>query len=591
GVTGGTWSSSNTGFATVVATTGVVTGVLTGMPVIKHTLPSGYVRSFQVTVNPLLATTGPSSACQGQTVTLINYTTGRAGVWSSSNTLVATIVSTTGIVSGVSAGTATIFYTTPPGCVATKAITVNTMTPVTGVAKVCSGQTTTLSNGVTGGTWSSSNTGFATVVATTGVVTGVLTGMPVIYYTSPLGCVNSVLITVNPLLATTGASSICQGQTVTLVNSTTGSAGVWSSSNTLVATVVSTTGITGGVSAGTATIFYTTPPGCVATKTITVNSMTPIMGVAKVCAGQTTTLSNGVTGGTWSSSNTGFATVVATTGVVTGVLTGMPVIYYTSPIGCVSSVLITVNPLLATTGPSGVCQDQTVTLVNYTTGGAGVWSSSNTLVATVVSTIGITGGVSAGTATIFYTTLPGCVATTTITVNPITPVTGVTTVCVGQTTTLSDGVTGGAWSSSNTGFATVVATTGVVTGVLTGTPTIYYILPSGCIGSVPVTICVGRAIDTTNTGTSINSTTATISDIRIFPNPNKGTFNVEILSTAADEPVQVIITNVAGEKVKEFVTTTNQNMEIKLSAIPGMYFVSAITSEGRYNAKVVISVQ
>ncbi|MFI5195598.1 MAG: T9SS type A sorting domain-containing protein, partial [Chitinophagales bacterium] len=193
-------------------------------------------------------------------------------------------------------------------------------------------------------------------------------------------------------------------------------------------------------------------------------------------------------------------------------------------------------------------------------------SSSNTTVATVVSSTGVVSGVSGGTAAIFYTTIPGCVATKTITVNPIKPVTGVTTVCAGFTTTLSDGVTGGTWSSSNNGLATVVATTGVVTGVSAGTPTISYTMPSGCVKSVPVTICVGRAIDTTNTGTSINSTAATISDIRIFPNPNKGTFTIKgslgiPVAIGNGEEVTVEIRDVLGQVIyKKKVMSQNGNI-------------------------------
>ncbi len=53
------------------------------------------------------------------------------------------------------------------------------------------------------------------------------------------------------------------------------------------------------------------------------------------------------------------------------------------------------------------------------------------------------------------------------------PITGITTACVGTTTTLTAPVTGGTWSTSNTALATIGAS-GVVTGVASGIVTTYY---------------------------------------------------------------------------------------------------------------------
>ena len=55
---------------------------------------------------------------------------------------------------------------------------------------------------------------------------------------------------------------------------------------------------------------------------------------------------------------------------------------------------------------------------------------------------------------------------------------GVPTLCAAATTSLSDAVTTGAWSSSNTSVATV--SSGIVTGVSSGTTTISYTLSNGC---------------------------------------------------------------------------------------------------------------
>ena len=44
-----------------------------------------------------------------------------------------------------------------------------------------------------------------------------------------------------------------------------------------------------------------------------------------------------------------------------------------------------------------------------------------------------------------------------------------------------------------------------------------------------------------------------------------------------------------GDKVKEFTVATNTTVPVKLSTPAGVYFISAITGEGMYNAKVVVN--
>ena len=80
------------------------------------------------------------------------------------------------------------------------------------------------------------------------------------------------------------------------------------------------------------TAITTSPGGCTSTSQITVNTEIgagTIMGTTTVCAGSTTALTtDGATGGTWASDNTGVATV-SSTGSVTGVAAGMANITYT----------------------------------------------------------------------------------------------------------------------------------------------------------------------------------------------------------------------------------------------------------------------
>src|SRR5205807_309673 len=224
----------------------------------------------------------------GQTVQLTatpkdsngNALSGRTVTWTSSNTSVAT-VSTSGLVSGVTPGSATITATSE-GKSGTASITV-TDVPVASVAvspptaTVQHGQTVQLTatarelNGTAlsgrAVTWSSSNTSVATV-SISGLVSGVTPGSATITATSE-GKSGTASVTVTEVPVATVAvspptASIQQGQTVQLTatlkdangNTLSGRTVTWSSSNTSVATVNSS-GLVSGVTPGSATITAT----------------------------------------------------------------------------------------------------------------------------------------------------------------------------------------------------------------------------------------------------------------------------------------------------------------------------------------------
>jgi trimeric autotransporter adhesin len=145
-----------------------------------------------------------------------------------------------------------------------------------------------------------------------------------------------------------------------------------------------------------------------------------------------------------------------------------------------------VNPLPVAAGitpsPFGgikICEiGGTITLSStLPSGTTGVWSSSNTALATVNSSTGVVLGIAAGTPIITYTvtvTATGCSDNTTKTVNvvalPVVSITGTNPICVGATNALSPS-SGGTWVSNTPEVASVVAATGVVTGITAGTST------------------------------------------------------------------------------------------------------------------------
>jgi uncharacterized protein YjdB len=262
------------------------------------------VNSTNFTVNPGASTapiTGTFTVCPGGTTTLSDATAG--GTWNSTNTSVATIGSSSGIVTGVAPGTTLISYNAASGTV-TAIVTVNalpTAGTITGSSAVCIGQTTSLSNAVTGGAWSSSNITIATVNSS-GVVSGVSAGTVNITYSVTNSCgtaTTTKAMTVSAPTAVapiTGTMSACVGANTTLSDVT--PSGTWSSSNTAVATV-SAAGVVNGVAAGTAIISYgvTNPSGCVssATATVTINTLPSATisptGTVNICTGATLTMS------------------------------------------------------------------------------------------------------------------------------------------------------------------------------------------------------------------------------------------------------------------------------------------------------------
>ena len=240
---GGTWSSSNNSIATVTSG-GVVTGVSAGNVTISYSVTNGNncntVVTAGVTVNPVptvSAITGTPNVCVGSTRQLSDATSG--GSWMSNNTVVAT-VSGTGLVSGLTAGTATISYTVTNGftCSTTVSLTITVnalpaVAPIGGTLTVCAGLTTPLSDGTPGGTWSSGNTAVATISSTTGLVTGVSAGSATINYavTNGNGCstVVSAMVTVYalPMPTLSGPNPICPNSTATYTTESGQSNYIW----------------------------------------------------------------------------------------------------------------------------------------------------------------------------------------------------------------------------------------------------------------------------------------------------------------------------------------------------------------------------
>lgn len=560
-VSGGSWSLTNTTLATINSVTGAVTPLAAGTDTVIYMTTCNYdtskvqqafTISAPVTVSPISGTA--TTLCRGTSISLSETTTG--GVWSSTNTAIATVSATSGSninAGGRAAGTATISYTVTNGCgtyAATWPVTVNFAPgPINGTLTVCVGGNTTLTDTAASGTWSSVSTGIATVTGT-GVVHGVAAGTSVISYTMPGGCGTAATVTVNSgptVNPITGSFTyVCLGANLTL-SETTGS-GTWSSTANSVASVTSS-GVVHGNSLGNATISYTVTNSCGTAAVgypVTVNPVPGNITAAsfRVCIGSSISLSNSTSGGTWTASPPAIATItsVGTTGIVGGAGSGLAIVTYTLAGGCYDTALVTVNSLPAAIGgSSSVCVNSTVTLSDASTPGS--WGTTGSIVS-VNSSSGAVTGLNAGSTNVTFTeTATGCTTSTPFTVNPLpTPITGSFSACVGVSNTLASGPSAGTWTIAPSGIASIDPTTGTITGLVPGSATVSFtftstgcavgapitVSPSPGVISGPATVCLGAFIhltDTPSTGTwsSSNAVAAPINAVGIVSGAALGT--------------------------------------------------------------------
>lgn len=277
--TGGIWTSSAAAVASVSAT-GVVYGVAAGTASISYSVTGtcgSAVATHTITVNPLPSAgtiSGGTSVCVSATLSLSSSVTG--GTWVSATPSIAS-VNTSGTVTGIMSGTATLYYIVSGACGADTArttLTVNSLPTagtITGSAGICVGANTSLTSSGTGGTWTTSAATVASI-NTAGVAYGIAAGTATISYTVSSTCGTSTATYALSVFAlptvSIAASSSCGGNTALTGSGATSYS--WSPSTGLSCTVCTTAS-----AAPTATTSYiltgTNSDGCVDTAAITVN--------------------------------------------------------------------------------------------------------------------------------------------------------------------------------------------------------------------------------------------------------------------------------------------------------------------------------
>lgn len=492
---GCTWSVTNT-YASISG--GVVTGISTGIDTIHYAMTNACGSASAthiVTINPLPVSgtiSGLSVVCPSASITLSETLT--SGTWSANNTHAT--VSGGGIVNGSSAGIDTIVYTVTNTC--GSAITIHPVTinplpnsgTISGATSVCVGSAITLTDTASGCTWSATNSR-ATISG--GTVSGIATGIDTINYSMTNSCGTSVathIVTINPLPVSgviSGLSIICPGSPITLTDTTSG--GIWSVTNSLA--TISTGGIVSGVTLGFDTISYTVTNMCgtsIASHRVTINPLPiagTITGAASVCVGSIIVLTDTAISCTWSVTN-GLATISGDT--VSGITSGIDTVHYSTTNYCGTAIathVVTINPLPVAGNISGlsiVCPGAPITLTDTSAGG--IWTVTNSH--TSISS-GIVSGMTPGIDTIVYTVTNVCgtvFTTHPVTVNPLPyagSITGAISVCPGSSVTLTDSITGGVWSLSNSHAS---HSGGSISGISPGNDTALYTVSNYCGSAV-----------------------------------------------------------------------------------------------------------
>ncbi len=308
-----------------------------------------------------------------------------------------------------------------------------------------------------------------------------------------------------------------------------------------------------------------------------VRKVSGISGSNHICIGDSVIFHPQVTGGVWASSMPGIAHVNPASGAVRGDAAGTAVIYYS--IGTdTATATVYVNALpsagIITGTHDSVCMGTIIALADTVAGG--IWSLANAN-ATIAASGKVTPALPGNDTALYKVSYTCGIA---ISLYPFTmiradagTITGLHTICVGDTITFTDSAPGGVWTIGDPTTASFVAP-GVVRTTAPGFNEVEYTVTTTIPG------CTATAFFDFHADTGIHCTTTGISSVplhsgqsRIYPNPSTHTLYVEM--TATNECRNITISNMYGSTVYTTTVTPNTTKaELNLSLPPGIYMLN-----------------
>ncbi len=560
----GTWTSGSTGVATVSAT-GVVTGVSGGTATISYAVTNGCgtaTATTTVTVNasPVVAPIGgTATVCVGSVTTLTDAAT--SGIWSSSNTAVATIAG--GVTTGVTPGNTVISYsvTNGSGCttVATLPVSVFGVPTATitasGPTTFCTGASVTLvANTGTGLTYQWLQNGSVLTGATNATYSASLTGNYSVIITNANGCSttsNTITVTSSPGLTVTPSVSIgavpgtvlCSVPVPVTYTATSVNGGTTPVYNWYV----------NGTAAGTGSTYnYTPANGDVVTCMLTSNAACVLPDTASATVTMSVTSPS-----TPAVSINALPNDTVCTGTM-ATFVAMPTFGGTTP-----SYLWNKNGVNVATGPA----------YNY------IPNNGDVLICRMISNYFCRTGDTAWSSPLTVTVDTNVVNTVTVTADhtvaaPGTPIT--------FTATAPNGGTGAVYQWYINGVPVAGVTTSTYTSTtLTSSDVVTCRVTSSLICASPATaISSGVTVNVTNGVANLSGA----DQFLLMPNPNNGTFTIKGALVTSDDELTIKVTNMLGQVVYRRNASinngsVNETITLNQSVAAGVYMVN-ITSTG-----------
>ncbi|CAN5377526.1 hypothetical protein BH09BAC5_BH09BAC5_09340 [soil metagenome] len=463
----------------------------------------------------------------------------------------------------------------------------STPTGITGSVSFCQGSSVTFTisavSGATNYTWTvpggsiiTAGQGTVSITMTAGSTSGTIT-------VTADNCNGSsspatLAVTVNPLptvAVSPSSSTICLGASQTLVASG-ASTYSWSSGGNTANEIVSPSSIS------SYTVTGTDANGCVgtATATIIVNPVPTVSASSSasiICAGTNDTLTaTGAMSYAWAPSGGNAAVEIISPSATTNyTVTG------TDANGCMdtATISITVNALPVVNLGTDVTQcGGTITLDAQNVGSIYLWNDLTNNQTNLVSVSGIY--------SVDVTNPNGCINSDTIaiTIHPNPTVSGAassTTVCIDDANVILTGTpAGGTWSGlgvSGSNFTPMTAGNGA------HTVTYNYSDAFGCSDSTNLVITVNAC---TGVNEIINAGTITI-----FPNPNNGSFTLNINHDANE--MQITLSDISGRVIYSSVllnVTAGNSNTINIPGLSAGVYSLQVSSE-KYSATQRITIQ